>query len=180
MRKAAGADRAPVRLPPPPVPGAQYVPAVRAGRLLFVSGHDPEARGRLRYRGRIGETVTLADGRRAARLATLNALAAVHATLGSLAAVRRCAVLTAYVEATAEACRPDLVKEAVDLVRRGLRGSPPPVVSLRPARGLSGGMPVEIELLLELRSATWRPHRPPPGRSLRPAARSRRRRPRRR
>src|SRR5688500_16038461 len=95
-RASAGAEPArPVgrlRLPPPSVPTHQYVPAVAAGGLLFVSGHDPEAGGRLVYRGRVGREVSRPQARAAIRLATLNGLAAAAAALGSLARARRCAV----------------------------------------------------------------------------------------
>jgi len=114
---------------------------VAAGGLLFVSGHDPELHGRLRYRGRVGGEVT----RRQARAAARNALAAARAALGSLAAVRRCVALTCFVDGTAF---PDVAADALALVT-GAFGQPP-VLWLRPARGLAGGMPVEVELLLEL------------------------------
>ena len=59
-----------------------------------MSGHDPEAGGRLVYRGRAGVELTLAETRAAAGLAALNALASAEAALGSLSRARRCLVLT--------------------------------------------------------------------------------------
>ena len=113
--------------------------------MLFVSGHDPELDGRLRYRGRVGGEVTRGQARAAARLAARNALAAARATLGSLAAVRRCLVLTCFVDGTPF---PDVATGALSLVTDAFGF--PPVLWLRPTHGLAGGMPVEIELLLEL------------------------------
>lgn|SRR6516162_3505668 len=55
----AVATRHRVALPPPPIPTAQYVRAVAAGPLLFVTGHNPEADGQLVYRGRIDRDVPL-------------------------------------------------------------------------------------------------------------------------
>jgi enamine deaminase RidA (YjgF/YER057c/UK114 family) len=66
---------------PPPVAGA-YVPCVAAGRLLFVSGQLPMVAGEVRYRGRVGEEVSLTDGIAAARLCAINLLAQVKAALG--------------------------------------------------------------------------------------------------
>lgn len=140
-----------VLLPPAPAPTAQYVPAVASGGFLFVSGHDPEARGRLAYRGRVGADLTLADARAAARLATLNALAAARTATGSLARIRRCVALTCFLDATPEVLDPSIVTDAVALLATALDVADPPVVWLRPAAGLAGGIPVEIELLLELR-----------------------------
>jgi enamine deaminase RidA (YjgF/YER057c/UK114 family) len=123
---------------------------VAAGGLLFVSGHDPEAGGRLVYRGRVGREVSRRQARAAIRLATLNGLAAAAAALGSLARARRCAVLACFVDAADGPVAPDLAASALALVRRAFPGVAPPVLWLRPARGLAGGMPVEVELILEL------------------------------
>jgi enamine deaminase RidA (YjgF/YER057c/UK114 family) len=132
------------------------VPAVAAGDLLFVSGQDPERAGRLVYRGRVGREVTPAAARAAVRLAALNALAAAVATAGSLGRLRRCLVLTCFVDAIDGALPPAVATGAVALLRRVFGPAADPVVLLRPARGLAGGMPVEVELLLELRRAPAR------------------------
>jgi enamine deaminase RidA (YjgF/YER057c/UK114 family) len=123
---------------------------VRAGGLLFVSGHDPERHGRLVYRGRVGRDLGPPAARRAARLAALNALAAAAAAAGSLTAIRRCVALTCFVDATPEALTANIATGALDLLRRAFPGSVAPVAWIRPARGLAGGEPVEVELLLEL------------------------------
>jgi enamine deaminase RidA (YjgF/YER057c/UK114 family) len=123
---------------------------VAAGGLLFVSGQDPEARGRLVYRGRVGREVSRSEARAAIRLATFNGLAVAAATLGSLASARRCAVLACFVDAAGARITADLAGAALALVRRAFPGAAPPVLWLRPARGLASGMPVEVELILEL------------------------------
>lgn len=123
---------------------------MEGGGFLFVSGHDPEAGGRLVYRGRLGRELTLSQGRAAARLATLNALASARATLGSLDRVRRCVALTCFIDGTGAALCPALAVRALALLRAVLGPGPTPVVWLRPAAALAGGMPVEVELLLEV------------------------------
>jgi len=115
-----------------------------------VSGHDPEAGGRLVYRGRAGVELTLAETRAAAGLAALNALASAEAALGSLARARRCLVLTCFVDGAGRALDPAIVRDAVALVRRAFGSRVDPVVLVRPVQGLAGGMPVEVELLLEV------------------------------
>jgi hypothetical protein len=123
-----------------------------------VSGHDPEVRGRLRYRGRIGREISLSAARAAVRLAAANALASARATVGEGRGLGRCVALTCFVDATLEVVgnmsgggpsASALVGGALALVRRVL-GPGPPVVWLRPATGLAGGMPVEVELTLEV------------------------------
>ncbi len=76
-------------LPSPPKPLGAYVEAVQAGSLLFLSGTLPMEGGVPRYRGRIGDEVSVEDGRNAARLAGLNALALARQHLGSLDRVVR-------------------------------------------------------------------------------------------
>lgn len=141
------------------------MPAVRTGRLLFVAGHDPEWAGRLRYRGRVGDALDGRAARAALRLATLNALASARAEAGSLARVRRCVALTGFVHAAPDALEPGIAGPSLRLVMSALghdgrRPTPPaspaapapptPIVWLRPAQGLAGGMSVEVELILEI------------------------------
>ena len=75
-----------ITLPPPSTPVANYVPAVRVGNLLFVSGTGPS---RSTPRGKVGAELTLEQGYQAARSSGLNILATVRATLGSLDRVKR-------------------------------------------------------------------------------------------
>ena len=79
----------PVELPPAPKPLGAYVEAVQVGDLLFLSGALPVEDGAPRFQGRIGKDLTLDHGRKAARLATLNALALAQEHLGSLDRIAR-------------------------------------------------------------------------------------------
>jgi enamine deaminase RidA (YjgF/YER057c/UK114 family) len=76
-------------LPGPPSPLGDYVEAVQAGNLLFLSGTLPVEEGSLKFQGRIGGELSIEDGRRATRLAALNALALAKQHLGSLDRVKR-------------------------------------------------------------------------------------------
>jgi enamine deaminase RidA (YjgF/YER057c/UK114 family) len=86
-----------LRLPAAPKPVGAYVPAVRSGNLVFVSGQLPIRDGELLVKGRVGGEVPIEEARQCARQAALNALAAVAAELGSLDKVRRVVRLTGYV-----------------------------------------------------------------------------------
>jgi hypothetical protein len=99
----------------------------------------------------VGREVTAAQARAAIRLATLNALASADAALGSLRRVRRAVALTCFVDVGRGALAPGLVAGALALLHAAFGAGRPPVLWLRSARGLAGGMPVEVELLLELR-----------------------------
>src|SRR5580693_2544912 len=78
-----------IKLPRPPTPLGAYVEAVQAGKLLFLSGTLPVEGGAPKFLGRIGAELSIEDGRRATRLAALNALAIAREHLGSLDRVTR-------------------------------------------------------------------------------------------
>ena len=78
-----------ISLPRPPTPLGAYVEAVQTGNLLFLSGTLPVEEGIPRFLGRIGGDLSIEDGRRATRLAALNALALAKEHLGSLDRVTR-------------------------------------------------------------------------------------------
>ncbi len=86
-----------VTLPAAPKPVANYVPAVLAGELLFLSGVLPSRDGQVVFLGKLGRDLTLEQGGGAARMAVLNALAIIRAELGTLDRVRRIVRLTGYV-----------------------------------------------------------------------------------
>jgi enamine deaminase RidA (YjgF/YER057c/UK114 family) len=78
-----------IELPRPPTPLGAYVESVRSGNLLFLSGTLPVEGGVPKFLGRIGSDLSIEDGRRATRLAALNALALANQVLGSLDNVAR-------------------------------------------------------------------------------------------
>src|SRR6202162_4267868 len=78
-----------IKLPRPSTPLGAYVEAVQTGNLLFLSGTLPVEGGVPQFLGRIGAELSIEDGRRATRLAALNALALAKEHLGSLDRVTR-------------------------------------------------------------------------------------------
>jgi len=78
-----------INLPRPPKPLGAYVETVQVGSLLFLSGTLPVEAGAAKFLGSIGGELSVDDGRRATRLAALNALALVEQHLGSLDKVKR-------------------------------------------------------------------------------------------
>jgi enamine deaminase RidA (YjgF/YER057c/UK114 family) len=78
-----------LELPPAPKPMGTYVPGVRVGDLLFMSGLGPRRADGTMIQGKLGAGLTIEQGREAARLVGLNMLANVRAILGSLDRVER-------------------------------------------------------------------------------------------
>ena len=88
-------------LPTPATPVANYIPFVRVGALLFVSGQIClEASGKLVAKGRLGDGVSVEDGQKAARACAINVLAQVKAALGDLDKVKQVARLGGFINSS--------------------------------------------------------------------------------
>lgn len=87
-------------LPNPPQPLGQYTTVVRADSALLLSGMLPLDAGRAAVTGRLGEERTVEDGRYAARLAALNALAVAAHAAGGLDRVGRLLRATVFMTTT--------------------------------------------------------------------------------
>jgi enamine deaminase RidA (YjgF/YER057c/UK114 family) len=83
-------------LPTLPAPAGAYVPAVRAGNLVFCSGQGPAKDGR-RMEGRIGADYSLEEGQEAARTCCLNCLAEIASTVGSINRIKRIVKVLGFV-----------------------------------------------------------------------------------
>lgn len=78
-----------IELPPAPAPAGNYVPAVQAGQLLFLSGVGPRRADGSLVTGKVGDDLDVDAGHAAARLTGLNMLAAIRAAIGSLDRIDR-------------------------------------------------------------------------------------------
>jgi enamine deaminase RidA (YjgF/YER057c/UK114 family) len=87
-------------LPKPPTPLGTYIEVNQIGSLLFLSGTLPTVNGKLVLTGRLGENLSVEQGREAARLAALNALALVEEHLGDLDQVKKLVKLTVLMVTT--------------------------------------------------------------------------------
>jgi enamine deaminase RidA (YjgF/YER057c/UK114 family) len=137
-------------LPPVPRPAGSYVPATRAGSLLFTAGQVPLKEG-LQYTGKVGQDISVEDAKEAARLCTLNALAAVKAEAGSLENVGRVVKVTGYIASVAGFNdQPQVMNGASDLIgelfgEKGLHARTAVGVAELPMNA-----PVEVEIIVEL------------------------------
>ena len=140
-----------IELEAPRPPAARYVPAVRTGNLLFVSGHGPARGGKIQFIGKVGREWTVEQGYEAARLTAVNILATLKTSLGDLGKVRRVVKLLGMVNCTEEFTQtPQVINGASDLLCElwGDRGE-----HARSAVGLQqlpNGMAVEIEAIFEV------------------------------
>jgi enamine deaminase RidA (YjgF/YER057c/UK114 family) len=101
----------------PTTPSANYVPFVRTGNLLSVSGQICLEGGKLVAAGRLGDGVSIEDGQKAARACAVNVLAQVKAALGDLDKVVRVVRLGGFVNsAPGFAEGPKVMNGASDLM----------------------------------------------------------------
>jgi len=138
-------------LPPAPTPVATYIPAVRAGDLLFLSGVLPFKDGQLAFRGKLGRDMSVDEGYDAARLALLNALALVKQECGSLDQVKKIVRMVGHV-ASAEGFiqQPAVVNGASDLLVKIFGDIGRHARLAVGAAELPLNAPVELELIVQL------------------------------
>jgi len=138
-------------LPPPPPASGNYVGAIRAGHLVFVSGHGPVKDGELIYRGKLGQDMDIDTAREAAQLVMLNALASLKAEIGNLDKVRRIVKLLGMVNSTPEFVeQPKVIDGASDLLTAAFAGKGQHARSAVGFVSLPYGIAVEIEMVVEV------------------------------
>lgn len=109
-----------VTLPDAPAPAANYVPAVRSGDLLFVSGQISNGPDGL-ITGRLGDDMSVEDGAAAARACAISLLAQVQAATGDIEALEQVVKLTAFVNCTPDfGDQPKVVNGASDFLVEAL------------------------------------------------------------
>ena len=137
-------------LPTPAKPVGAYVPAVRAGSFVYTSGQLPFVDGRLVSPGKVGDDVSVDDATSAARLAGLNALAAIHDLVGLDSVVRVVKVVGFVASAAGFTAQPKVLNGASELMGEifGEAG-----IHARSAVGVAElplGSSVEVELIVEI------------------------------
>ena len=140
-----------VTLSAPPAPAANYVPAVRSGNLLFVSGQiSADADGQIR--GRLGESLGVEGGQRAARACAVSLLAQVKAACdGDIERLRRVVKLTGFVNSTHDFMdQPKVINGASDFLVEVLGDAGRHSRSAVSAAALPFGVAVEIEGIFEV------------------------------
>ena len=139
-------------LPQPPKPLGTYVPGVRVGNLLFLSGHGPvRVDGVPAVRGKVGRDVSLEDGYKAAREVGINLLGTARTLLGSLDKVKRVVKVLGMVNsAEGFGDQPKVINGFSDLMVEVFGENGRHARSAVGMAGLPMGIPVEIEMILEV------------------------------
>lgn len=138
-------------LPQPSAPVANYVNAVRTGNLIYLSGKGPNLPDGKSITGKVGQDLSIEEGKAAARITGLNLLAALKAEIGDLDKVKRIVKVLGMVNCPTDFTQqPQVINGFSDLMVEvfGEKGK-----HARSAVGM-GSLPsniaVEIEMIVEI------------------------------
>ena len=140
-----------IELPEAPTPIGSYIPALRTGNLVFLSGILPLRLGKLIKQGKVGKDLGVDEAREEARTATINALSVLKAHVGSLDKVTRCVKIAGYIASSPDFTeQPKVLNAASDLLFEifGEKGR-----HVRAAVGVNVlplNSPIEIEFIFEV------------------------------
>jgi len=138
-------------LPSAPTPGGNYVPAVRTGNLVFLSGVVPRRPDGNLFTGKVGKDLTIEEGYEAAKICALNLLANLKNEIGDLDKLVQVVKLLGMVNADLDFTQPPaVINGCSDLLVElfGDRGK-----HARSAVGMAtlpAGVAVEIEMIAEV------------------------------
>jgi enamine deaminase RidA (YjgF/YER057c/UK114 family) len=140
-----------IKLPALPEPFGIYAEAVQTGNLLFLTGMLPTVGREAKFTGRIGSELDVQTGRKAAYLATLNALAVARQHLGSLDRVTRIVRLGVLVATSGDVEeQPKIADSASELLQDVFGKDKNPCRLVYGVASLPLGVPVELELIFEV------------------------------
>jgi enamine deaminase RidA (YjgF/YER057c/UK114 family) len=140
-------------LPSAPHPLGAYVEAVQSGNLLFLSGMLPIKDGKPQYVGRLGKEIDADAGCDGLRTATLNALSAAKAHIGSLDRVSKVVRVGVYLATSGDFYNQPIVADAASELLRDVFGEGK--TSVRSVFGVASlplGLPVMLEVTFEINS----------------------------
>jgi len=140
-----------ITLPPVAVPAAAYVPFVRSGNLVFISGHIAKKDGKP-WVGQLGHTMATDEGRAAARAVAVDLMGTLQAAAGDLARVKRIVKVLSLVNSAPTYTEHHLVTNGCSELMVDVFG-PEVGAHARSAFGVAQlpmGACVEIELVAEL------------------------------
>jgi enamine deaminase RidA (YjgF/YER057c/UK114 family) len=139
-----------ITLPPARAPMANYVPARRVGNLIYTAGQVSGTAER-EIKGKLGQELSVEQGREAARLCALNCLAAVLTVIDSLDAVKQLVRVGAFVHSAAGFTQqPQVANGASDLFVEVFGEAGRHARTAVGVNELPAGFAVEVELVVEV------------------------------
>ena len=104
-----------ITLPNPPTPAGSYVPVIRTGNLLFISGQIPMENGKVVFTGKVSDD-NLETAQKSAKMCAINILAQIKREVGDLDKVSKIVRLSGFVNSVSEFTQqPKVINPASDL-----------------------------------------------------------------
>jgi enamine deaminase RidA (YjgF/YER057c/UK114 family) len=140
-----------ITLPAVAKPLGSYVPFVRAGNIVYLSGILPLREGKLTKTGKVGESVTPEEAAGDARTCAVNAVAILKSAVGTLDRVRRCVRISGFVASAGDFTgQPKVINGASDLMFEVFGEAGRHARSAVGVNVLPLDSPVEIEFIFEV------------------------------
>ncbi|MGD8258547.1 MAG: RidA family protein [Desulfobacterales bacterium] len=140
-----------IELPSAVTPVANYVPAVRSGNLVFLSGHGPFKEDGSLITGKVGADLSTEQGYEAARRIAIGLLGSLKAEIGDLDKVKRVVKLLGLVNCTSEFTdQPKVINGASDFFVEVLGDKGKHARSAVGSNALPLNIAVEIEMIVEV------------------------------
>ena len=141
-----------ITIPAALTPVANYVPFVKSGNQVFISGQLPIENGEVKYVGKLGKEISIDDGKKAARICALNLIAILkNACDGNLDKVVKCVKLGIFINATPEFTdHPSVGNGASDLMVEIFGDKGKHARFAMGAGSLPRGVSVEIDAVFEI------------------------------
>ena len=104
-----------ITLPNPPTPAGSYVPAIKTGNLLFISGQIPMEDGKVVFTGKVTNE-NIETAKKSAKMCAINLLAQMKRELGSLDKVTKIVRISGFINSDPEFYQhPKIINAASDL-----------------------------------------------------------------
>lgn len=140
-----------IELPNASTPAANYVPFVKQGNLIYVSGQVSQWNGERKFLGKLGAEFGVAEGQQAARLCALNLVAHARVAAGGDLDRLRVIRLTGYVNCTSDfTSQPQVVNGASDTMVEIFGDAGRHARSAVGVASLPGGVAVEVEAIFAI------------------------------
>jgi enamine deaminase RidA (YjgF/YER057c/UK114 family) len=105
-----------IQLPDPPTPAGSYIPVVKTGNLLFISGQIPMDNGKVVFTGKVSDD-NIEIAQKSARMCAINVLAQIKREVGNLDKVTKIIRLSGFVNSSSEFTQhPKVINAASDLI----------------------------------------------------------------
>ena len=141
-----------LKIPELPIPVASYVPAKKYNDLIFSSGQTGTINQKLKYKGKLGQDISIVEGKESAKLSLLNCLSEIEYLVGNLNKIEEIIKVTGFVASGKDfGNQPEVVEGASSLLLEifGKKGK-----HARSAIGVAElpyNAPVELEMIVRIK-----------------------------